>query len=78
MKGCEFMAIPESVLRDWEALTEEGQRKAQHYIRLLSLERSMNRQDTRRDEFPFGVWNGGLKYMADDFNETPEGFEEYV
>lgn len=78
MKGCEFMAIPESVLQDWEALTEEDQRKAQNYIRLLLQERRLIRQPKRRDDFPFGVWDGGLRYMSEDFNETPEGFEEYL
>lgn len=25
-----------------------------------------------------GIFEGKLEYIADDFNETPEGFEEYI
>lgn len=26
----------------------------------------------------YGVFKGGLTYISDDFDETPEGFEEYT
>ena len=35
-------------------------------------------QEEDRPTFPLGIWNGGLLYMSDDFNETPEGFEDYT
>ena len=72
------MAIPASILEDWEALTEEDRLKAQSFIRIL-LQQHENKPSTAdRPAFPLGVWNGGLLYMSDDFNDTPEGFEEYT
>jgi len=72
------MAIPASVLEDWEALTDEERLKAQSYIRILLNQHEAGLSKNARPAFPFGVWNGGLLYMSDDFNETPEGFEEYT
>lgn len=72
------MAIPASVLEDWEALTEEDRLKAQSFIRVLLQQRRETEQSNDRPSFPLGVWNGGLLYMSDDFNETPEGFEDYT
>ena len=72
------MAIPASVLEDWEALTEEDRLKAQSFIRVLLQQRRDAQPVKNRPDFPLGVWNGGLLYMSDDFNETPEGFEDYT
>lgn len=72
------MVIPASVLEDWEALTDEDRLKAQSYIRILLQQRKDAHQEEDRPTFPLGIWNGGLLYMSDDFNETPEGFEDYT
>ena len=71
------MAIPASVLKDWEALTDEDRLKAQSFIRVLLQQHRDAQPEEDRPGFPLGVWNGGLLYMSDDFNETPEGFEDY-
>ncbi len=72
------MAIPASILKDLEALTAEDQLKAQGYIRSLLRQARRDSKEPSRHEFPLGIWNGGLLYMSDDFNETPEGFENYL
>ena len=72
------MAIPASVLEDWEALTDEDRQKAQSYIQILLQQRRDAHQEEDRPAFPLGVWNGGLLYMSEDFNDTPEGFEDYT
>jgi hypothetical protein len=72
------MAIPASVLEDWEALTDEDRLKAQSYIHILLQQRKDALAKDERPAYPLGVWNGGLLYMSDDFNETPEGFEDYT
>ena len=72
------MAIPASVLEDCEALTDEDRQKAQSYIRILLQQRRDAHQEEDRPAFPLGVWNGGLLYMSEDFNDTPEGFEDYT
>ena len=72
------MAIPASVLQDWEALTDEDRLKAQSYIQVLLQQHRDAQSAKARLSFPLGVWNGGLLYMSDDFNETPEGFEDYT
>ena len=70
------MAIPASVLNDWEALTDEDRIKAQNYIRTLLDARKATGSPQR--SYPFGLWEGGLLYMSEDFNDTPEGFEDYT
>ena len=72
------MAIPASVLKDWDALTDEDRLKAQSYIRILLQQHKDKPSVIDRSPFPLGVWNGGLLYMSDDFNDTPEGFEDYT
>ena len=72
------MAIPASLLEDLEALTDEDRLKAQSYIRILLQQRRDAHQEEDRPAFPLGVWNGGLLYMSEDFNDTPEGFEDYT
>ena len=34
--------------------------------------------DKGKARFEFGAFEGGLLYISDNFDETPEGFEEYV
>lgn len=72
------MAIPASVLEDWEALSDEDRLKAQSYIRILLQQHKDKPTAIDRPPFPLGIWNGGLLYMSDDFNDTPEGFEDYT
>ena len=66
------------MLEDLESLTDEDRLKAQSYIRVLLRQRRDAQSERKRPDFPFGVWNGGLLYMSDDFNETPEDFEDYT
>lgn len=70
------MSIPATVLNDWEALSEEDRIQAQRFIRELLDNRKNG--TSRGPSFPLGMWEGGLKFMSEDFNELPEGFEEYV
>ena len=34
--------------------------------------------ESSKEKFPFDIFSGGLMYIADDFDETPECFKEYL
>jgi len=70
------MAMPESVMERWNALTEDEQAQAASFIDFLLLKRSS--QMPGKTHFQFDALKGGLVYIADDFDETPEDFEEYM
>ena len=35
-------------------------------------------KEEKKDKFPFDAFAGGMTYIADDFDETPECFKEYI
>ena len=37
-----------------------------------------NKPNKRTGNFPFDVFSGGMNYIAEYFDEIPEGFEDYI
>ena len=70
------MAVPESVVQRWNEMTEEEQNQAVSFIDFLLLRRR-NRKPPKT-KFELGALKGGLVYISDDFDKTPEEFEEYM
>lgn len=70
------MAMPESVVQNWNALTEDEQAQAATFIDFLLLRRGG--KTPRKTRFEFDALKGGLVYIADDFDRTPEEFEDYT
>ncbi|MBQ3476938.1 MAG: hypothetical protein IJH25_02055 [Clostridia bacterium] len=71
------MAMPEKVVQRWNAMTRTGQEQTVDFIDFLLLRR---RQDNvpRKTHFELDALAGGLEFIADNFDETPEEFEEYM
>lgn len=62
----------------FESLPYEKQLEVVDFIMFLSSGITKKRAESDCGPFPFDVFAGGLNYIADDFDEIPEGFEEYV
>ena len=58
----------------FETLPYEKQMEVVDFIMFLS-KRPL--QEDKKD-FPFDVFAGGMTYIAEDFDVTTEGFEEYL
>ena len=71
------MAMPEKVVQRWNAMTRTEQEQTVDFIDFLLLRR---RQDKvpRKTHFQLDALAGGLEFIADNFDETPEEFEEYM
>lgn len=56
-----------------KGLSEDNIIEAIDFIRFLKT-----KEDAPVDERESNLLSGGLKYMADDFDETPDCFKEYM
>lgn len=71
------MAMPESLIRDWERLTRQNQAQAQSYISLLLSQQ----QDPSRRTNPvrkLGALSHRFHGISDDFNAPLPEFKEYM
>ena len=68
------MAMPESIVQRWNELTSDEQAQTETFIDFLL----MKRKRAKKTRFELGALKGGLVYIADDFDETPEEFEDYI
>ena len=71
------MAVPEKVIQRWNAMTRTEQEQTVDFIDFLLLRRKRE-SEPRRTHFQLDALAGGLEYIADNFDETPEEFEEYM
>lgn len=71
------MALPEKVLQRWNAMTKSEQEQTVDFIDFLLLRRK-SETEPRKTHFQLDALAGGLEYIADDFDKTPEEFEEYM
>ena len=62
----------------FDILPGEKQTEVADFIQFLYLECTKPGQEKKQNEFPFDIFAGGLNYIADDFDEIPEGFEDYI
>ena len=71
------LAMPEEMLQHWNELTWQEQEQAAGFIDFLLMRRKHG--DARsKTHFQLDALAGGLEYIADDFDETPDDFKEYV
>lgn len=71
------MAMPESLVRDWERLNDQNQAQARSYIRLL-LARQREEQPRENPPRRLGVLAHRFHGIAEDFNAPISEFEEYM
>lgn len=67
----------ELVKEMFETLPFEKQNEVVDFVFFLYTENKKNEQKGK-SKFPFDVFSGGMNYIAEDFDETPEGFEDYI
>lgn len=72
------MAIPETVLRDWETLNHEDQNQAAQFISLLAWRRRQEQvqREPRKTRVQFDVWKGQIE-LLDNFDDPLPGLEDY-
>ena len=71
------LAMPEEMLQRWNELTRQEQEQAAGFIDFLLMRRKRG-DAQRRTRFQLDAMAGGLEYIADNFDETPDDFKEYV
>lgn len=47
-------------------------------LMILFNQNNEKSENKPKNKVPFNAFAGGLHYIADDFDDTPEGFEEYM
>ena len=68
------MAFDSLAREAFDMLSHEQQMEVIDFIMFLSKRPSRK----EKKPFPFDVFAGGMKYIADDFDKSLEGFEEYM
>lgn len=71
--------MPFELVREmFDSLPFEKQTEVVDFVLFLYTENKKNTQKKDNGKFPFDVFSGGMNYIAEDFDDTPEGFEEYI
>lgn len=65
------------VEKAFDQLTDAQQNSIYELI-LLFNQSNTQTVKSKKNKVLYGAFKGGLNYIADDFDETPEGFEEYM
>ena len=63
------------LIKEVESLSQEHKKEVYDFILFLKSKNDNNGKNTKR---VLGIWNNEQFFMADDFDETPECFKEYV
>lgn len=71
------MAMPESLIRDWELLNENNQKQARSYIHLLLAQQEETGQRVNPPR-KLGLLAHRFHGIAEDFNAPLPEFEEYM
>lgn len=71
------MAMPESLIQDWERLNAQNQQQAQSYIRLL-LDRQNGIEQRENPPRRLGILAHRFHGIAADFNDPLPEFKEYM
>ena len=70
------MAMPESMLRNWELLTEQNRAQIQNFVDfLLAQQQGEKRKNPRRK---LGVLEHRFRGISEDFDAPLPEFEEYM
>jgi hypothetical protein len=71
--------MPFELVREmFDSLPFEKQTEVVDFVLFLYTENKKNTQTKNNEKFPFDVFSGGMNYIAEDFDDTPEGFEDYI
>lgn len=68
----------ELVKEMYDTLPFEKQNEVADFIFFLYTENNKSAQNKPKKNFPFDAFAGGMNYIAEDFDDTPEGFEDYI
>lgn len=71
------MAMPESLIQDWERLNAYNQQQAHSYIHLL-LEQQDGKEQREHPPRKLGMLAHRFHGIAEDFNDPLPEFEEYM
>lgn len=71
------MAMPESLIREWDQLSEQNRKQACSYISLLLKQQEKNEQRVYPKR-KLGILADRFHSIADDFNAPLPDFEEYL
>ena len=72
------MAMPASLVQKWSELNYANQKQASSFIDFLLAQQQKTSTSSLTSKISFGVWKNESFYIAEDFDETPEDFGEYV
>lgn len=64
--------------KEFNKLTEEQKNSIIQIMIYINNSNLQNEKPAKKRNFPFDLLKDGKEYMADDFDEIPEGFEEYT
>ena len=71
-----------ALMKEIEGLSEESKAKVVAFVHFMKYteenEKKAKTEKAKRPKRTYGIFKGSLKYMADDFDETPECFKEYM
>lgn len=76
-KGAPLMSFNGVVEKAFDQLTDAQQNSIYELI-LLFNQSNTQTVKPKKNKVLYGAFKGGLNYIADDFDGTPEGFEEYT
>jgi hypothetical protein len=62
----------------FDTLSQEKQVEVLDFIMFLHKRNNERIKTGKEKKYPFDIFSGGLTYIAEDFDETPDCFEEYV
>lgn len=66
-----------TVEKEFNSLTSEQQNTVLELMILLN-QKNGTEDKPKKKRVLYGIYEGDLKYISDDFDEAPEGFEEYM
>lgn len=65
----------ELLIKEMESLSQEYKQEVYDFILFLKSKKNSNDKAKKR---VLGIWDKEQFFMADDFDETPDCFKEYV
>ena len=71
------MAMPESLIQEWDRLNEQNRKQAHSYIRLL-LDQQEREKPRAYPKRRLGILADRFHGIADDFNDPLPEFKEYM
>ena len=74
------MAMPASLEQKWRQLNYTNQTQASNFIDFLLAQQQLEaaKAVAGKSAIHFGVWKGEPFFIAEDFDETPDDFREYM